>query len=225
MPRSARTMIGGYVYHVLNRAVVRRTLFEDHRDYAAFEKVIAEAHHRVPLRVLAYTVMPNHWHFVVWPRPNADTQVSDFFGWLTLTHSQRWHAHHGTSGTGHVYQGRFKSFPVEGDEYLLTVMRYVERNPLRANLISRAEQWSWGSLFRRVYGTVDQRQLLTDPPVNCGVDWTRQVNEPQTDAELAALRACVARERPYGGAKWREELRRRTGRFDSRDIEPRPPIF
>jgi putative transposase len=208
-------MIGGYVYHVLNRAVVRRTLFDDHQDYAAFEKVLSEAHQRIPLRVLAYTVMPNHWHFVVWPRPHADTQVSDFFGWLTLTHSQRWHAHRGTAGTGHVYQGRFKSFPVEGDEHLLQVLRYVERNPLRANLVSCAEKWTWGSLFRRAHGTVEQRQLLTDPPVNCGADWTRQVNEPQTDAELAALRTSVAHDRPFGGATWRAELRRRTGRSGS----------
>jgi putative transposase len=223
MPRSARSLIGGYVYHVLNRAVVRRTLFDDHRDYAAFEKVLSEAHQRVPLRLLSYTVMPNHWHFVVWPRPRADTQVSDFFGWLTLTHSQRWHAHRGSSGTGHVYQGRFKSFPVEGDEHLLHVLRYVERNPLRANLVSIAEQWTWGSLFRRVHGTVAQRQLLTDPPVNCGTDWTSQVNQPQSEAELAALRASVARERPYGGVEWRAQLRLRMGCSGSTRVENRPP--
>ena len=146
MPRRARSIVGGYAYHVLNRANGRLRLFKKAADFAAFEQVIAEAHERVPLRILGYTLMGNHWHFVVWPRQRQNEQVSDFFRWLTVTHSQRWHAHHGTSGMGHVYQGRFKSFPIAADEHLLTVLRYVERNPLRAGLVERAEDWLEQSL-------------------------------------------------------------------------------
>ncbi len=139
MPRRARSIVGGYAYHVLNRANGRLRLFKKPADFAAFERVIEEAHERVPLRILGYTLMGNHWHFVVWPRQRQHEQVSEFFRWLTVTHSQRWHAHHGTSGMGHVYQGRFKSFPIAEDEHLLAVLRYVERNPLRAGLVERAE--------------------------------------------------------------------------------------
>jgi putative transposase len=111
------------------------TLFRKDDDYAAFEQVLAEAVERTETRLLAYCVMPNHWHLVVWPR--LDGELSRFVGWLTLTHTQRWRAHRGTTGAGHVYQGRFKSFPVEQDEHFFTVARYVERNALRAGLVRK----------------------------------------------------------------------------------------
>jgi putative transposase len=165
MPRRARTLIGGYAYHVLNRANGRLRVFRKDADFAAFEQIVGEAHARVPLRILGYVIMGNHWHFVVWPRAGRASEVSDFFRWLSVTHAQRWHAHHGTSGMGHLYQGRFKSFPIASDEHLLAVLRYVERNPLRAGLVDRAEDWRWGSLFRRVKGTLEERALLSAGPV------------------------------------------------------------
>ena len=151
MPRAARNAPGGYVYHALNRANGRLPLFESPGDYAAFERVLAEAAARVPgARLLAYCVMPNHWHLALWPR--ADGELSEFLRILTLTHAQRWHAHRGSAGAGHVYQGRFKSFPVQRDDHFLTLCRYVERNPLRAGLVRRAERWRWSSLWRREFG-------------------------------------------------------------------------
>jgi REP element-mobilizing transposase RayT len=101
-------------------------------DYVAFERVLKLAHERVGLPVFSDIIMPNQWHFVV--RPETDTQVTEFFRWLTHTHTMRWHAHYHTEGTGHLYQGRFKTFPIEEEEYLLAVLRYVERNALRASL-------------------------------------------------------------------------------------------
>jgi len=114
------------VYHVLNRANARMTIFENPHDYDAFERVLEEAVERTNMRLLAYCVMPNHWHLVAWPA--EDGQLSRFTGWLTLTHTQRRHAHRHSTGSGHVYQGRFKSFPVQDDEHFLAVCRYVERN-------------------------------------------------------------------------------------------------
>ena len=119
MPRRARSIVGGYAYHVLNRANGRLRLLKKDGDFAAFEQLLAEALERVPLRILGYTLVGNHLHFVVWPRQRQDEQVSELFRRFTLTDSQRWHAHHGTSGMGHVYQGRFKSFPIAADEHLL----------------------------------------------------------------------------------------------------------
>jgi len=192
------------VFHCLNRAVARLTLFEKEADYAAFERVLEEAHERVPLRILDYAIMPNHWHLVLWPR--HDHEVTDFLQWLTVTHTMRWHAHYHTSGTGHLYQGRFKSFPVERDDHLLALLRYVERNPLRAGLVKRAEDWRWGSAWRRTAGAAQRaltvQNLLAEWPLDRPRNWLQRVNEPQTEAELAALRRCVQRGTPYGSDRW-----------------------
>jgi putative transposase len=206
MPRRPRTIVGGYAYHVLNRANGRLRLFRKDADFAAFEDLLVEAHERLPLRILAYVVMSNHWHFIVWPTRGRGEDVSDFFRWFTLTHSQRWHAHHGTSGTGHVYQGRFKSFPIAADEHLFAAMRYVERNPLRAGIVRRAEDWRWGSLHRRVAGTSEERALLAEPPTPLGRNWLRHVNEPQSEVEELAMRACIARGKPFGGEQWTKKV-------------------
>ncbi len=144
MPRSKRVCPAGEVFHVLNRAVARLEIFEKPEDYDAFMRVVDETWSVVPLPVLAMVAMPNHWHFVV--RPADDRQVTEFFRRLTVTHTMRWHAHYMTGGTGHLYQGRFKTFPIEEDEHLLAVLRYTERNALRANLCERAEDWKYGSV-------------------------------------------------------------------------------
>ena len=192
--------MGGFVYHVLNRANARQTIFEDARDYEAFEKVLLQAVERSKTRLLAYCVMPNHWHLVVWPR--HDGELSKFVGWLTLTHTQRWHAHRRSAGTGHLYQGRFKSFPIQEDEHLYTVARYVERNPLRANLVRRAEQWQGCSLHRWLRGSAEDLRLLSAWPLPRQANWVAHVNEPLTDAELLAVRRSIDRGRPFGEESW-----------------------
>jgi putative transposase len=209
MPRTARSAPGGFVYHVLNRAVARLPLFEKDGDYEAFERVLGLALNKHPIRVLAYCLMPNHWHFVLWPK--RDGELTGFVRWLTHTHTMRWHAHYHTSGTGHVYQGRFKAFPIEADDHLYTVLRYVERNPLRARLVKRAEDWRWSSLWRRQRGDEAARRELADWPVPGPADWLRQVNAVQTEAELAAVRRSVMRGMPFGSASWTERTVRRLG--------------
>ena len=123
MPRRLRCADGGLVYHVLNRAVGRATLFRKAADYAAFEEILRQAWERFGMRLLAYSAMPNHWHLVVWPEHDGD--LTTYMQWLTVTHVRRWHAHHHTAGTGPIYQGRFKSFPIQKGEHFLTVCRYV----------------------------------------------------------------------------------------------------
>jgi putative transposase len=88
--------------YVLNRANARMTIFRNDADYEAFERVLSEAVARTQTRLLSYCLMPNHWHLIVWPR--EDGELSEFVGWLTLTHTQRWHAFRRSIGTGHVYQ-------------------------------------------------------------------------------------------------------------------------
>ena len=111
MPRRLRFGSAGYVYHVLNRGVGRSTIFEHADDYLAFERVLQEAQEWLPMRLLSYSLMPNHWHLVV--RPHKDGDLSEWMRWVTVTHTQRWHGKHKTLGTGPLYQGRFKSFPIQ----------------------------------------------------------------------------------------------------------------
>ncbi len=201
MPRALRIAPGGYVYHMLNRANARARIFSKDKDFLAFERVLGEALEHVPgMRLLSYCVMPNHWHLLVWPR--ADGELSDFGHYLTLTHTTRWHAHYHNVGTGHLYQGRFKSFPIAEDDHFFIVCRYVERNALRAGLVRRAEDWRWGSLWRRGQTDLELALPLSAWPVAQPHNWIEIVNAAQTQGELESLRRCVQRGRPFGAEAW-----------------------
>jgi putative transposase len=176
MPRRGRQAPGGYIYHVLNRAAGRRQLFDHDGDYEAFLRVLAEAQSRrpEPLPILAFCLMPNHWHLVPWP--GRDGELSDFMFWLTMTHTQRWRHFRRSVGEGPLYQGRFKCFPVQaegldGGGHFLTLCRYVERNALRAGLVGRAENWPWSSLYARLHPASPAARLVRLHP------WP--VDEPQ----------------------------------------------
>jgi len=207
MPRRLRAACGGYVYHVLNRSATRATLFHKPGDYAAFLKVLRQAPAFAPVRLLAFCLMPNHWHLLVWPQ--ADGHLSDYMRWLTVTHTQRWHAHYRSAGTGPLYQGRFKAFPIEGDDHLFAVWRYVERNALRAGLVTAAEQWRWSSLWLRHREATPA--WLHDGPLPLPPGWVEQVNAVQTEGELAALQRSVARGTPYGNAGWQRATAQQLG--------------
>lgn len=197
------------MYHVLNRANGRRRIFDRDGDYLAFERTLAQVQERVPMRLLAWCLMPNHWHLVLWPR--ADGDLSHYMRLVTLTHTQRWHAHRATAGTGHLYQGRFKSFVVQDDAHFLTVCRYVEANALRGNLVERAEQWRWCSLWRTCTGATNEAPRIDTWPVTCPTGWTAYVNEAGPPAELENLRRCAQRGTPYGDEGWIDKAARQLG--------------
>ena len=200
MGRALRVDVGDHVYHILNRANAHGKLFTKKSDYALFESVLTEAKERFDMRIMAYCIMPNHWHLVLYP--HADGDLAKFMSWLTLTHTQRWHAYHDTVGNGHLYQGRYKSFLCENDAHFLTVVRYVERNPKRANLVRKAEEWQWGSAWHRHIGSSEQQKLLDEWPVPMPRDYFSFLNEPQTAAELESIRTAVQRGSPFGSTGW-----------------------
>jgi putative transposase len=206
MPRTARLAPGGIVYHVLNRANGRLRLFKKPDDFLAFEQILLQARERVPIRILDWCVMSNHWHFVLWPK--EDGELTAFMRWLTLTHTQRWKHAHAAVGHGHLYQGRFKSFPVQEDRHLLTLLRYVERNPLRAKLVKRAQDWRWGSCHVRQNRSHELHGLLSDWPIARPPRWLELVNTPQGDAEEAAMKHSIVRGRPYGAEPWVNKIAR-----------------
>ena len=145
MPRPRRADEAGGLYHALNRGNCQLQIFWKEDDDAAFERILAEGLKEYNISVFSFQLMPSHWHLVL--RPNVDGEMGRFLCWATATHTTRYHAHYHTSGEGHVYQWRFKSFPIQADEHFLIVCRYVERNALRAEFVSRAEEWRWGSLW------------------------------------------------------------------------------
>jgi putative transposase len=210
MPRRLRVSTGGLAFHVLNRAVGRGRLFDNEPDYAAMERVIERTHKLLPIRIVCYCLMPNHWHLVLWPK--EDGELSEFMRLLTVTHTQRWHAHRHTSGTGPLYQGRFKSFPIQQDGHFLTVCRYVERNAVRANLVKSVADWTWCSPARRASRQPPTWLLpLKDWAVRPQSGWMARINRAQTEAELQALRNCVKRGRPYGDDRWEKRTAKQLG--------------
>ena len=196
MPRTARASAADSCYHVLNRGNGRAEVFHKRDDYAAFLDMIAEASARLPMRVLGYCVMPNHFHLIL--RPHADGDLGRWMQGFMTTHVRRYRRQYGSSG--HVWQGRFKAFPCQHDDHLLTVLNYVERNALRTGLVAKAEDWPYGSLHATIHppGPVP----LESVPAPRDAAWVIRVNQPMSGVELAAMRHCIARGTPYGSATW-----------------------
>jgi putative transposase len=206
MPRRPRTATAGMAFHVFNRAVEGLTLFPRGRDYDVFVRVLAKAQREIPIRLIAYAVMPNHWHLVVWP---ADGALSAFMKRLTATHAQVWRTANGSRGRGAVYQGRFKAIAVQQDGHLIRVLRYVERNPVRAKLVESAELWPWASCS--IEGAGSGRPTLVPGPVPRPSEWLVQLNAPESPAILGRIRAAVRGGRHYGTAAWRYQVAKALG--------------
>jgi putative transposase len=198
MPRRARRFVDGLPYHVLNRGNRRQPIFTQHSDYEMFLTTLADAIRRVPIAILAFTVMPNHFHLVLWPQQGTD--ISAFMRWFMTAHIRRYHRFGELWGTGHLYQGRFKAFPIQTNHHLLTVLRYVEANPLRAQLVPRAEAWKWSSLTRET--SLDGRVIVAQSPIRRPDAWTDIVNDKLPLATYDALRTAAQRQVPFGDPDW-----------------------
>jgi putative transposase len=217
MPRRARKAIGGMIYHVMNRGCGRMKLFTRSGDYEAFVKLLGESHARFPsVRILSYCIMPNHWHLVLWP--TEDGELSRFMFWLTMTHVQRWRHSRQLVGLGPLYQGRFKAFPVEADAHLFIILRYVERNAIRAKLVRRAEDWQWCSLHLRLNNSETSGKLLHAWPIDEPIDWLNWVNHPQTQREIDEVRVHIRRGIPFGDTAWQA----RSAKLHGIELHPRP---
>ncbi len=192
--------MGGEIYHVFNRANFRSRLFKTPAHYQDFLTIVDEGLSFVSMRILAYCLMPNHWHMVLYPR--ADGDLSKFLQRLTLTHTQRYHSKTRTVGYGHVYQGRYKSLLVGSDSHFLALVRYVERNAKRAALVRRAEEWPWSSAYLRRRGSDKQKKLLSPWPMPEPHNYLEWLNQSQGKEEIENIRYAIQRGRPYGSEKW-----------------------
>ncbi|MCA9141073.1 MAG: transposase [Planctomycetales bacterium] len=209
MPRTKRADEAGCIYHAINRGNAKQEIFHKPEDYDAFLRTLREGLDKYPVDLLSFCLMPNHWHLVV--RPQKDGMMGNMLGWVSATHTLRYHAHYQNQGGGHVYQGPFKSFPVADDSHFLTVCRYVERNALSGGLVDRAEDWKYGSLYRWHFKQDIEPPLLTNWPIRRLSGWTDRVNEPLSESDLEKIRTCVKRGRPFGDEEWVERTCERTG--------------
>ncbi len=200
MPRIERVDVGNEIYHVINRANARVKIFDDDKDYKLFEDILKEAVEKFEMRLLAYCLMPNHWHLVLYPK--NDGELAKFMGWLTNTHTRRYHVEKKTIGHGHLYQGRYKSFLCEKENYLITLLRYVERNAKRAKMVTRAEDWRWSSVWYRNNNLNPKSKFLSPWPIELPVNYLTYLNEPQTNEELETIRKSINRNIPFGSDFW-----------------------
>src|SRR5688572_11041094 len=186
MPRPLRFLPAGSVHHVVNRGNDKKTLFDSPRDFEEFLRLIAWAKQRARIRIDAYVLMRNHWHFVLWPA--ADGQIQIFQHLLTTTHAVRRRRTTWTVGQGHIYQDRYRAFGIWSEAYYLNVIRYVEQNPLRAGLVKSAAHWRWSSLHERL---AQERYILDEGPVDLPTDWLTIVNERLPDETLEEIRSSL----------------------------------
>lgn len=190
MPRIPRGLRGGGVAHVLNRGNGRATIFHSASEYESFISLLDEARGRHPVALLAFCLMPNHFHLVASVEESAE--LSAMMQWWLTSHVRRHHKRHRSSG--HVWQGRFKSFPVQEDAHLLTVLRYVLMNPCRAQLVRSAWEWPWSSLqFGRMLSP-----WPVAPPQGVST-WLATQGEQASDEEV---RDSVRRGAPFGDEHW-----------------------
>ncbi len=204
MPRLARVDIGGEVYHVINRANGRMGIFEAHEDYKLFEKLMNDAKELTDMRILAYTIMPNHWHLVLYPKHDGDLGI--FMHRLTNAHTRHVHVKTKTVGSGHLYQGRYKSFLVDNDNYLLTLIKYVERNPVRARLVRQCENWQLGSAWRRINGTKAHMKLLDASPTPFPHGYKHWINTSDKKDDLNIIRHALNKGVPFGWDRWVDRM-------------------
>lgn len=199
--RLKRKTTGGFVYHVLNRANGKLKIFKKAADFAAFEEILAQGQERFGMRICGYCIMGNHWHLLLWPENDGD--LSAFMKWITVTHTNRYHAAHGTTGMGHIYKGRYKSFPVQGDASYLKVLRYIENNPLRAKLVTDAIDWQWSSCSTHArVAQSDKPMKICKGPRPISRNWQELVNQPLTETDMDQLANAIKRGCPFGETNW-----------------------
>ena len=185
MPRVARVDVANNFYHVINRSVMRLPIFTSDKEYLHFEKLIEETVEKIGIKLISYEIMPNHWHFLLETENDGDLAL--FMHKLTNTHTRQVKSITKTIGTGPLYQGRYKSFLIQNDSHLLAVLKYIERNAVRAKLVKRAEDWRWGSAWRRINGSQKQKQILSNSPVSIPDDYRHNTQISWHDLTLLAL--------------------------------------
>jgi putative transposase len=214
MGRLPRPIADGLIYHALNRGNNRHAVFAAPADFRAFLSALGQTQERYPFQLFGYCLMTNHFHLLL--QPGAGQNISRILQSLSVAHTWRFHRTH--RSLGHVWQGRFKSPVIQDDEHLLTVLRYIEANPLRAGMVTDLCDYPWSSYA--VHGLGQSRPEVSELPTWQGLarteearqaHWRTLVHAPLTARELAAVRRSVTTGRPFGSPRWVEATARALG--------------
>jgi putative transposase len=215
MPRIARGETAGGIYHIINRGNFRMQVFDDAEDYTYFLELLKTGMKKEDVELHAYCLMPNHFHLLLVPQ--REGSLSRLMQWVMTSHVRYYHKKNKTSG--HVWQGRYKSFIVEQESYYVTLIRYIEANALRAKLVDRAETWEYGSLHDRIS---NDTTIIHEPSMILPDDWAEYVNEPIYPHELEKIRNSVNRQAPLGEPVWQEETAIQFGLLSTLKSRGRP---
>jgi putative transposase len=205
MPRLARYALDQGCFHVLNRGNHRQTLFHQNDDYVQFMGLLAASQKRFKVALWGYCLMSNHWHLVV--EVGRMAILSSWMHWICNRHVRLFHRERRDLGGGHIYQGRFKSFPIQDEVYLYQVLRYVEANPVRARLVPSARDWPWSSLSPAEIkqGLLPLERPRLEPWLRNDA-WEAEVNRPMGSGPLQVMQQSVVKGTPYGAADWVRRL-------------------
>ncbi|MBN2894581.1 MAG: transposase [Campylobacterales bacterium] len=218
MPRIARGETVGGIYHLINRGNMRMQVFDDAEDYEYFFDLLAKAKLKERVELHAYALMPNHFHLLL--SPQREGSLSRFMQWVMTSHVRHYHKKNKTSG--HIWQGRYKSFLVQQESYYVTLLHYIEANALRAGLVKKAEEYMYASLHERIH---HNRALLHEPYVALGSDWIERVNTALSLFELERVRNSVNRQSPLGDEAWQIETAQRLGLMATLNARGRPKVI
>jgi putative transposase len=201
MPRHRRISPDGVVQHIVNRGDHRETLFHKPGDFRAFLAAIVETAQRIPMRILAYCIMRNHFHLLLWPE--LGEALPEFMQLLMNTHIQRYLRHYPPISPGHIYQGRYTNALVQDGPSVLAVAKYVEANALTAGAVRRAQDYPWSSASPRAEDP--DRPIIAEWPVPKPHDWGTLLNLRAPAAERRRIQFSASRGAPYGSDQWVEE--------------------
>lgn len=209
MSRLLRINAPNITFHVINRGNGKNNVFFTDDDYRDFLYLIKKYKEKFPIRFFHYVLMSNHVHFLV--EPLAEGVLSKFIQCLTISHTRRSNTRHGT--VGHLWQGRFKSIPIETDAYLLQCGRYIELNPVRAGTVSHPSFYPWSSYHFYASGEDDgitERNSLYEERERDLVGWRNRYlraieEEIATIKEGRAIR--FSEQQVYGSDAFVERLK------------------
>jgi putative transposase len=196
MPRIARGLADNQIYHVINRGNRRETIFHDSYDYDKFLKLIKEAKDLYQIKIYAYCLMPNHYHLVIYTKVAESLSLSmhKINSSYVRYYNQRYKV------SGHLWQGRYKSFIVQEEAYLLTLLRYVEANPLRAKIVKDCIAYKYSSAKIRIEEIEDS--ILDGSPINLPENWNEYINNKESKSNLGAIKNSLDRQAPLGDENW-----------------------
>jgi len=208
MPRIARIVIPNYPYHITQRGNNKRNIFSEVRDKEKYLSYIDGYSDKYNLSILSYCLMDNHVHFVA--VPGNEDSLSNTYG--QAHHRYSYYYNKKMNASGHLWQGRFYSCLLDR-QHLISAIRYVERNPVRAGLVRKAWEWKWSSAPART-GRSGAHIKLGDIGVLMQIDqseWERYLDTEEGEGELNAIRKNTMQGRPYGGKEFMDTIREIAG--------------